>query len=170
MPNHKKNVTTSAFIVQYLGSSGLLKWMPDKMYLKLLYRTSMGVKLNLDNPQRYTEKLQWIKLYDRRDDYTMMADKYAVRKYVADTIGEEYLIPLLGVWDRPEDIDFSSLPEQFVMKCNHDSGGIIMCKDKAKLDVEKTRKYLAERLKLNSILTKNSKEFMNLFNPLVLSK
>ncbi len=170
MANHKKNVTTSAFIVQYLGSSGYLKWMSDKMYLKLLYRTSMGVKLNLDNPQRYTEKLQWIKLYDHRDDYTMMADKYAVRKYVADTIGEEYLIPLLGVWDHPEDIDFSLLPEQFVMKCNHDSGGIIICKDKAKLDVEKTRKYLAERLKLNFFWAAREWPYKNIKKKIIAEK
>lgn len=147
MSENKFKVPIKAFALQYLGTAGYLKWIPDELYLKMLYKFSMGVSLNLENPQRYTEKLQWIKLYDRRPEYTMMVDKYAVRGFVAERIGEEYLIPLLGVWDSPDDINFNELPDQFVMKCNHDSGGIIICKDKSKLDFEEKRRFLKRRMK-----------------------
>ena len=147
MSSNEFRVPFMAFVLQYLGTRGLFKWMSDETYLKLLYKYSMGKELNLDNPVTYTEKLQWIKLYDRRPEYTMMVDKYAVRAYVAEKIGEEYLIPLLGVWNDPDEIDFEALPNQFVMKCNHDSGGVIICKDKSKLDVEEKRTFLKKRMK-----------------------
>lgn len=147
MSSNEFRVPFRAFVLQYLGTRGFFKWMSDETYLKLLYKYSMGKELNLDNPETYTEKLQWIKLYDRRPEYTMMVDKYAVRAYVAEKIGEEYLIPLLGVWNNPDEIDFESLPNQFVMKCNHDSGGVIICKDKSELDVGKTRTFLKQRMK-----------------------
>lgn len=109
----------------------------------------MGKKLDLKNPQTFNEKLQWLKLYDRNPEYTKMVDKYEVRKYIADKIGEEYLIPLLGVWDKFDDIDFSTLPDQFVLKCTHDSGGLVICKDKSKLDIEAARKKINKCLKRN---------------------
>ena len=93
--------------------------MSDKAYLKLRYNCIMGKKLNLDNPVTYNEKLQWLKLYDRKPEYTKMVDKYEAKKYVADIIGEEYIIPTLGVWDNVNDIDFDTLPNQFVLKCTH---------------------------------------------------
>ena len=114
----------------------------DKLYLQLLYRASFGKKLNLDNPETYNEKLQWLKLYDRCPEYITMVDKYAVKDYVAKKIGDEFIIPTLGVWDRVEDIDFNSLPQQFVLKVTHDSGGLVICKDKSKLDIEKTKRKL----------------------------
>ena len=107
-----------------------LNWMPDSLYVKLLYRTYMGKKLNLKNPQTYNEKLQWLKLYDHNPLYTTMVDKYEAKKYVADIIGEDHIIPTLGVWDNPEDVDFDALPSKFVLKTTHDSGGIIIV-DKA---------------------------------------
>lgn len=107
----------------------------------------MGIRLNLKNPQTFNEKLQWLKLYDRNPEYTKMVDKYEVRKYIAEKIGEEYLIPFLGVWDRFDDIDFDKLPDQFVLKCTHDSGGVVICKDKSKLDIEETRKKINRCLK-----------------------
>lgn len=117
------------------------------MYLKILYRLSLGQKLNLDAPQTFNEKLQWLKLYDRRPEYTMMVDKYLVRDYIAKTLGEEYLIPLLGVWDDPEEIDFDALPDQFVLKCNHNSGlGMCICKDKSKLDIKRVKSELRKGL------------------------
>lgn len=122
-------------------------FLPDKFYLKLMYRAMMGKKLNLKNPQTFNEKLQWLKLYDRKSEYTVMVDKYAVKKYVADKIGEEYIIPTLGVWDKFEDIDFERLPEQFVLKCTHDSGGLVICKDKSKLDIEVIREKIKRSLK-----------------------
>ena len=133
-------------IFSKLTHLGLTGWIPDKPYLKIMYHLNMGKKLNLDNPLTYNEKLQWLKLYDRNPAYTMMVDKYRVREYVAEKIGADHLIPLLGVWERAEDIDFDSLPDQFVLKCNHDSGSVIVCKDKSKLDkmgaVDKLRRAL----------------------------
>ena len=105
--------------------------------------------MNLDNPQTYTEKLQWLKLYDRQPKYTIMQDKYAVRDYVAETIGEEYLVPLLGVWNDANEINFDNLPNQFVLKCNHDCASVVVCRDKKTLDIEKTRS------KLNTCLRNN---------------
>lgn len=120
--------------------------LSDKTFLKLQYHCLFGKKLDLKNPKTYNEKLQWMKLYDRRPKYTMMVDKYAVKKYVADIIGNEYIIPTLGVWDRPEDIEWDKLPNQFVLKCTHDSGGLVICRDKSKLDkslaINKLRKSL----------------------------
>ena len=144
----KKAVSDPALILLYMEKFHIYDWMPDEMYLKFKYSLSMHKKLDLVDPQTFNEKLQWLKLHDRRPEYTMMVDKYVVRKYIADTIGEEYLIPLLGVWDKPEDIDFDKLPDQFVLKCNHNSGtGMCICKDKSKLDIDKVRKELAKGLK-----------------------
>ena len=122
-------------IYPYLGSLGLLNWLPDAAYLKGCFRAKMGYKLNLKNPQTFNEKLQWLILYDRNPAYTQMVDKYAVREYIKNTIGEEYLIPLLGVWDSFDEIDFDELPNQFVLKTNHDSGTVVICKDKKTFDV-----------------------------------
>lgn len=127
----------------------LLLLLPDELYLKVKFRQLMGKKLNLENPQTFSEKLQWLKLYNRRPEYTTMVDKYAVKDYVAKIIGEEYIIPTLGVWDRPEDIDWDSLPNQFVLKCTHDSGGLVICRDKSKLDKEAAIIKLRKTLKQN---------------------
>ena len=109
----------------------------------------MGKKLNLKNPKTYNEKLQWMKLYDRNPLYTRLVDKYEVKPYVAERIGQEYIIPTLGVWDRVEDIDFDALPDQFVLKCTHDSGGLVICRDKSKLNIEEAKRKLNKSLKNN---------------------
>ena len=126
---------------------GWKKDMPAEEFLKRMYRIQMGRELNLEHPATYTEKLQWLKLHDHRDVYTTMVDKYAAKTYVAQRIGEEYVIPLLGVWERVEDIDFDALPQRFVLKTTHDSGGIVICKDKATLDIPAARKKLRHFLK-----------------------
>lgn len=127
--------------------------MPDNVFLERKFKILMGKDLNLENPQTFNEKLQWLKLYNRKSEYTMMVDKYKVRQYIADTIGEQYLIPLLGVWDDPDEIDFESLPDQFVLKCNHNSGtGMCICKDKSKLDIKEVRKGLKRGLAENYYL------------------
>ena len=131
------------------GLVRIAKFFPDELYLKLLFRLRMGYKLNLDNPQTFCEKLQWLKLHNRKPEYTQMVDKYDAKRYVADIIGEEYIIPTIGVWDRVEDIDFDKLPNQFVLKCTHDSGGIVICKDKSQLDIAATKKLLRRGLKKN---------------------
>lgn len=127
----------------------LLRFIPDEPYLRLMYRIRMGKKLNLRNPQTFNEKLQWLKLHDRNPIYTTMVDKYEAKKYVSSIIGEEYIIPTLGVWDRFEDIDFDTLPNQFVLKCTHDSGGLVICRNKTSLDIEAARKKINASLKTN---------------------
>ena len=113
-------------IVFAFSHRGMLNWLPDKIYLKLMFRMHMGEKLDLDNPHTFNEKLQWLKLYDRKPEYTRMVDKYEAKKYVASVIGEEHIIPTLGVWNSFEEIDFDTLPDQFVLKCTHDSGGLVI--------------------------------------------
>lgn len=116
--------------------------VPADQFLKRMYRVRMGKELNLENPLTYTEKLQWLKLFDHRPEYSVMVDKYAVKEYVAEKIGPEYVVTLLGVWERVEDIDFDSLPERFVLKTTHDSGGIVVCHDKNSLDIPAAKKKL----------------------------
>lgn len=132
--------------------------IPDRPYLQMMYYVNMGKKLNLKNPVSYNEKLNWLKLYDRKDIYSKMADKYEVRGIVKDKIGEEYLIPLLGVWDRPQDIDFDKLPNQFVLKCTHDSESVVICRDKSSFDKETAIKQLSEAMKINYYY--NSREWV----------
>ena len=121
-------------------------YMSDRMYLKHIYRLNMGHELNLNNPCSFSEKLQWLKLYNRCPMYVKMVDKYEAKKYVASCIGEQYIIPTICVWDRVEDIEWDNLPNQFVLKCTHDSGGLIICKDKMKLNVEVAKKRLQRSL------------------------
>lgn len=136
-------------VIARLAREGVFNFLPDKAFLKLLFWARTGKKLNLKKPMTYNEKLQWLKLYDRNSEYTKMVDKYEVRKYISEKIGEEYLIPLLGVWDSFDEIDFDSLPEQFVLKCTHDSGGLVICKDKSKLDLAAAKKKINKCLKRN---------------------
>lgn len=110
------------------------KMWPDKKYLEIVHRIRTGHKLDLDNPQTYSEKSQWMKLYYRKPELTTMVDKFEVKKYIADCIGSEYVVECYGVWDRFEDIDFDRLPNQFVLKTTHTSGGIVICKDKSSFD------------------------------------
>lgn len=141
------NILKKGFM--FLSNRGFFNRMSDETYLKLRYNCIMGKKLNLDNPVTYNEKLQWLKLYDRKPEYTKMVDKYEAKKYVANIIGEEYIIPTLGVWDNVNDIDFDTLPNQFVLKCTHDSGGLVICKDKAELDIENAKNTLNHFLNRN---------------------
>lgn len=121
--------------------------LPDKLYLGIQYKKRIGRKLNLDNPKSFNEKLQWLKLYDRNCDYVKLVDKYLVKEYLSRKIGEKYVIPTIGVWDCVDQIDFDALPNQFVLKCTHDSGGVIVCKDKRTFDVDKAKKTLKKSLR-----------------------
>lgn len=124
---------------------------PDRLYLKLLYRLKLGRRLDLRHPKRFTEKLQWLKLYDRKPLYTKIVDKSEVKQYVARIIGEEYIIPTLGVWNRPEDIDWDSLPNRFILKTTHGGGGsgVVVCNDKAQFNKLEATKTLRKALKQN---------------------
>ncbi len=130
-------------------SIGALDFLPDSLYLRLLFPLRVGYPLNLTHPKTFNEKLQWLKLHDRKPEYKKYVDKYAVRDYVRETVGEQYLVPLLGVWDSVEEIDFVSLPNQFVLKTTHDSGGVVICKDKRTFDIPAAKKKLWRHLKTN---------------------
>ncbi len=130
-------------------SHGLTNFIPDKLFLKIHYKVKMSKKLNLMNPKTFNEKIQWLKLFDRKNEYTTMVDKYEAKRYVSKLIGEQYIIPTLGVWDKFNDIDFGSLPKQFVLKCTHDSGGLVIVKDKDNLDMDFAKNKIESALKKN---------------------
>ena len=139
-----------------------LGFLSDEKYLRLLFRLRMGRKLDLDNPKTFCEKLQWLKIHGREEIYTTMADKYLAKQFIAGIIGEKYVVPLLGVWDRFDDIDFDALPDKFVLKCNHDSGSAIICRDKTKLDKENARKILEKSLKTDYFILKREWPYKNI--------
>lgn len=136
-------------IRSYISSKIPDRWLPDKYFIRRAYRNMMGKELDLNNPQTFNEKLQWLKLHDRKKIYTKMVDKYEAKEYVASIVGEEYIIPTIGIYNSFDEIDFDKLPNQFVMKCTHDSGGNVVCKDKSKLDIEKAREKINASLKTN---------------------
>lgn len=146
----EKFLQNPGLLFMTLGHRGFFNWMPDAQYLKIAYRVSLSKKLNLGNPTTFNEKLQWLKLHYREPLLTRCVDKYEVRSYIADMIGEEYLIPLIGgPWERFAEINFDKLPDQFVLKCTHDSGGLVICRDKSKLDKDKARRKIEQCLKHN---------------------
>ena len=126
--------------------SKLIQNSSDKTFLKYQYRGFLGKELDLKNPETFTEKIQWLKLYDRKPEYSTMVDKYEAKKYVAEKIGEEHIIPTYGVWDKFDDIDFDKLPNQFVLKCTHDSGSVVICKDKTTFDINYAKEIINENL------------------------
>lgn len=142
-----KLITDKDYRFLYLSDRGMMHRLPAEEFLRKTYRIKTGRELNLETPRYYTEKLQWLKLYDHRSEYTTMVDKYQVKRYVAGRIGEQYVIPLLGVWERAEEIDIAALPDRFVLKTTHDSGTIVICKDKAAFDLKAARKTLGRALK-----------------------
>ena len=150
---------------------GIYNKLPDDEYLKRRFKAVMGKSLDFNNPQTFNEKLQWLKLYNRNPQYTIMVDKYKVRDYIAETLGEKYLIPLLGVWDEPDDINFDELPNQFVLKCNHNSGlGMCICKDKSKLDIKKVKAELKKGLKQDYYLTGREWPYKNVPRKIIAEK
>jgi len=134
-------------IIRILGYHGYLNFIPDKAYLKLIYRISLHKPLNLHNPKSFSEKIQWLKLYDHNMLYPLFVDKYAVKQYVADKIGAEHIIPTLGVWNTFDGIDFETLPQRFILKCTHDSASFILCHDKKTLNLPALKRKLEKHLK-----------------------
>ena len=127
----------------------LLRLLPDKIYLQLIYFKHFKKFIDFNNPKTFNEKIQWLKVNYRNDVFTEMVDKYKAKQYISQLIGEEYIIPTLGVWNNPEEIEFDKLPEKFVLKCNNDSGGIVICKNKQTLNIAETKKFLKSRLNNN---------------------
>lgn len=149
MPGIRKILQEPHCVLRKLLAMGVGNWLPDKPYLQLMYYAHFGRKLDLKDPKTFNEKLQWLKLYDRKSQYTPMVDKYEAKRYVAEKIGEEYIIPTLGVWEHFDEIDFDALPDQFVLKCTHDSGGLVIVKDKSSLDMQAAKKKIEQCLKRN---------------------
>lgn len=138
------------YILYLLNRINAFNWIRnEKIFIKLKYRAFTGSSLNLNNPQTFSEKLQWLKIYDRNPRYTDLVDKYKVKAIVAEQIGSEYIIPTLGVWDNPEDIEWNTLPNQFVLKTTHGGGGrgIIICRDKSSFDTGAAINHLKQSMK-----------------------
>lgn len=147
----------SRFFLGIIKKTGFL--YSDRIYLKLYYFFEMGKRLNLRDPKTFNEKLQWLKIYNRRPEYTKMVDKYEVKDYVASIIGQEYIIPTLGVWDKPEDIEWEKLPNQFVLKTTHGGGGsgVVICRDKLHFDYQEAIRKLNNSL--NSDIYRSFREW-----------
>lgn len=155
-------------LLRYMTMTSSL-W-PDEVYLKVRYRIYFGRKLNLCNPKSFNEKIQWLKLNYCPSDYSIMVDKYEVKKYIANLIGEQYIIPTLGVWDSADKVDFELLPDQFVIKCNHNSGlGMYICKDKAQMNISKVRQGLQAGLKEKFYKMAHEMQYKNV-KPLIIAE
>lgn len=125
------------------------RWMSDTYYIRVFWKMFMGYELDLKNPQTFNEKLQWLKLHDHNPLYSKLVDKYRVKEYVAKKIGKEHVIPTIAVYQSVDEIDLDKLPNQFVLKCNHDSGSVVICRDKATFDLEAAKQKLGETIKRN---------------------
>ena len=123
--------------------------IPDDIYLKVVYQIMLDRKLNIQNPLTFNEKLQWLKIHDRKPEYSKMVDKYEAKRYVSDIIGDKYIVPTYGVWNSFDEIDFSFLPDKFVLKTTHDSGGVVICTDKGKFDLETAKNKLLSSMNKN---------------------
>lgn len=132
-----------------LQRKGFFDAWSDENYLKLMYRVFMGKSLNLKNPKSFNEKMQWLKLYDRKPQYTQMVDKELAKEIVAKRWGKQYVIPTLGCWDKFDEIKFENLPKSFVLKTTHDSGGVVVVKDKDHVDLKQIRKTIENSLRKN---------------------
>lgn len=143
----KKIIKKPHVILLYLGNAGLFNWMSDRMYIQCRYFGYNGSWLNLKNPQRFNEKLQWMKLYYRKNEFIQMVDKARAKQYVASVIGEEYIIPTIGVWNSYREIDFKQLPNQFVLKTTHDSGGVVLVENKSKILYEEVEKKINKSMR-----------------------
>ncbi len=127
----------------------LSPFLSTSAYIKIRWKIRMGYSIDLNNPQTFNEKLQWLKVNYRNPLYTTLVDKFCVKKYVEEKIGSEYVVPLIDSWDSVDDIDWVKLPNQFVIKCSHDCGGMVICKDKSKLDIEGAKRKLKKCLRTN---------------------
>ena len=156
-------------IIYYIDRSGI-RIMNDKDYISFQFKKALKRELDLENPQSLNEKLQWIKLYDRNPEYTKMVDKYEVKEYVKNIIGEQYIIPTLGIYDNFNQIDFDKLPNQFVMKCTHDSGSTIICKDKKTFDIDKAKKVLTKSLRHNFYYKAREWPYKNIKRRIIIEK
>lgn len=165
----KKIIKYPPYFIWLLDQKNIIR-IPDKLYLKILYKIVLKKKLDLKNPKTFNEKLQWLKLYDRNPEYTKMVDKYEAKEYVSSIIGEEYIIPTLGVYDKFEDINFDKLPNQFVLKCTHDSGGLAICKNKKELDIDSLKSKIERRLRYQYFYSGREWPYKNIKPRIIIEK
>lgn len=163
-------IKDSDYRFSILSSKYFYNFLDDEVYIKRRFKSLVGYEPNLYNPQTLCEKLNWLKLYDRKEEYTNMVDKFKVKKYVADRIGEEHVIPCYGVWDSFEDIDFGLLPNQFVLKVTHDSGGFVICKDKSSFDYSQAKKKISKSLKTNYYMLNREWPYKNIKRKIIAEK
>ena len=157
-------------IILFLMDKRFFDFIPDKQYLKIKYFLRTGKKLDLVNPHLFNEKLQWLKLYDRKDIYTIMVDKFAAKQYVEKIIGKQYIIPTIGLYNSFEEINFNDLPSQFVMKCTHDSGGIIIVKNKKEIDFSSVKKKIKKFLKRKYYYVHREWPYKNVVPKIIIEK
>lgn len=136
-------------VIKYLNRHGFFKYLPDDVFLKFYWRSITGHNLDLNNPVTFNEKIQWLKLYQHNPEYTIMVDKLLAKDYVAKKIGEDHIIPTLAYWNSASEIDLSMLPNEFVLKCNHDSKNICICTDKSEFDIDDAKRKLDKGMKYN---------------------
>lgn len=134
-------------MLRWIMAHNDFSWIPDTPYLKIMYYAHLGKKLNLKNPTSCSEKMQWLKLYDQNPRYTDMVDKQEAKRIITEILGEGFVIPTIGIWDDPDQIDFDALPDRFVLKTTHDSGSLLICKDKTALDLSAAKEKMRESLK-----------------------
>lgn len=158
------------YIVIFLLQEFLARLLPDETYVRWIYRLRIGKKLRLDPPVSFNEKMTWLKLYDRNPVYSTLADKYEVKSYVARTIGAEYVVENYGVFDKWDDIDFSKMPNSFVLKCTHDSGGAFVCRDKASFDFDSARKKIEANQRINSYYKSREWPYKNIPPRIIVDK
>ena len=147
--SYKTYLRNGEGLYMLLSKLGMKRSEPDDVYLRHVYKAHFGKELDFDHPRTFNEKLQWLKLYDRNPLYTALVDKVEVKEHVARIIGNEYIIPTLGVWNNVDEIDFGALPDQFVLKCTHDSASVFICRDKKAFDVDGVRKKLEKAMRKN---------------------
>ena len=145
----KKIFKSPKVFFRIILSKKVFNILSDKTYLKLKWKLNMGTELDLVAPKTFNEKLQWLKLYDRKKYYSKLVDKYEAKIWAKKIIGKEYIVPNLGVWNTFDEIEFDKLPQQFVLKCTHDSGGLVICRNKDKLDLNKVKKIVNKSYKRN---------------------
>lgn len=144
-----KKAFKNPFYACELVLNQMARYISDENFVKWKYYLIFRKRLNLDNPQTYNEKLQWLKLNCQHKEYTQMVDKYEAKKIASNLIGEDYIIPTIGIYDSFDDIDFNKLPNQFVLKCTHNSGGVVICKNKSVFNVDKARQFINKCLRKN---------------------
>lgn len=157
----KKVLKNPLWILVYLNNRKILVFSDEK-YIKFKYYLTFHKKLNLENPKTFNEKLQWLKLHDRKDIYTTMVDKYEAKQYIANIVGDEYIIPTLGVYKTFDEINFDDLPDKFVIKCTHDSGSVFVIKNKSEINKKKLKKIISKKLKKDFYITGREWPYKNI--------